>query len=83
MIANVGPDLPNNQCVNAVWTLRRRSWIVNGAVGRAVGVDFGGRRDISRGNTGRCSVAGSDIGRRGNDENGVGHRDIIGSDVTR
>ena len=73
MIANVGPDPPDNQCANAVWTLGRRSWIVNVAIGKDIGVDLGGRRDISRGNTGRCSVAGSDIGRRGNDENGVSH----------
>ena len=83
MFANVGPNPPDNQRVNAVWTLGRRSWSVNGAIGEDIGVDFGCYRDIAGSGTGYCSVAGSDIGRRGNDENGVSHRDITDSDVTR
>ena len=79
MFANVGPDPPDNQRVNAVWTLGRRSWSVNGAIGEDVGVDFGCYRDIVGSDTDYRSVAGSDIGCRGDDESSVSRRDIADS----
>ena len=82
MITNVGPDPPNNQRVNAVWILRRRSWIVNGATGGDVGVDFGGCRDIAGSDTGYRSIAGNDIVRCVDGENGVSRRDTADSGIT-